>query len=63
MLGSGVPVDFVIAHMWLNLAGAQGDADAVKLRSALTRSMTLDQVSEAQRLARDWHNAQREAAR
>lgn len=63
MLGTGVPEDFVIAHKWLNLAGAQGDTDAVKLRMALTVRMTPDQISEAQRLARDWYDARREAAR
>jgi TPR repeat protein len=63
MLGAGVPEDFVIAHKWLNLAGAQGDVEAGQLRMALTARMTPEQISEAQRLARDWYDAHREAAR
>jgi TPR repeat protein len=52
--GLGVPPDNVLAHMWLNLAATQGDGDAAKLRDALARFMTPDQIAEAQRLTREW---------
>jgi hypothetical protein len=40
--------------MWLSLAAAQRNGDAAKLRDSLARSMTPDQIAEAQRMARDW---------
>ena len=52
--GLGVPPDNLLASIWLNLAAAQGDGDAAKLRDSLARFMTPDQIAEAQRMARDW---------
>jgi len=52
--GEGVPRDYVIAHMWANLAAAQGDKKAEKLRKQLAKLMTPAQIAEAQRLAREW---------
>lgn len=40
--------------MWFNLAGAQGDKDAVSNRDYAATLMTPDQIAEAQRLAREW---------
>jgi uncharacterized protein len=54
MDGNGVLQDYVLAHMWLNLAAAQGDKDAAKQRDELAAKMTPDQIAEAQRLARKW---------
>ena len=53
-LGQGVPQDFVQAHMWSNLAAAQIQGDATKLSGILIEIMTLSQIAEAQRLAREW---------
>jgi len=52
--GRGVLQDYVLAHMWTNLAAAQGNEDAIKARSNLDKLMTQDQLAEAQRLAREW---------
>ncbi len=52
--GKGVPQDYVLAHKWINLAAAQGHKAARKLRDGLSRDMTPAQISEAQRLAREW---------
>jgi TPR repeat protein len=52
--GQGVPQDFVIAHQLLNLAAANGAEGAVELRDELAAKMTAAQITEAQRLARDW---------
>jgi TPR repeat protein len=52
--GQGVPQDYVQAHMWVNLAAAQGYEMAVKGREILTKGMTSNQIAEAQRLAREW---------
>jgi TPR repeat protein len=55
--GEGVPKDLVLAYMWENLAAAQGEEEARKLRNALERSMTLEQVGEAQKFSRNWKPA------
>ena len=58
-LGRGVPQDYVQAHVWINLAvsnlppGMNRDR-AVKSRDLLAKSMTPAQISEAQKLAREW---------
>lgn len=54
MDGTGIPQDYVQAHKWLNLSTAQGDKDAGTLRDELAKKMTLDQIAEAQKLAREW---------
>jgi len=50
----GVPQDYVQAHMWYNLASADGGSYASKLRADIARKMTPDQIAEAQALAREW---------
>jgi TPR repeat protein len=49
-----VPQDFALAHMWFNLAAAAGDADAARNRDLVAELMTIDQIAEAQQLAREW---------
>ncbi len=57
--GQGVPQDYVQAHMWNNLAasrffpGERRDR-AVKSRDIVAKRMTPAQISEAQKLAREW---------
>ena len=56
-LGGGyaaVPKDYVQAHMWFNLAGAEGHEDYRKQRDAVAELMTPAQLDDAQRLAREW---------
>ena len=53
-IGQGMPQDPVQAHMWFNLAASQGDEDAVKGRELIAETMTPAQITEAQRLAREW---------
>jgi len=52
--GKGVLKDYVLAHMWMNLAAAKGVKEAVKGRDLLEKNMTPAQLAEAQRLAREW---------
>ena len=63
-LGEGVPQDYVQAHMWLNLAASKlkgEDRDTVlKLRDLAAEKMTWEQLSEAQRLAREWAEKHRQ---
>ena len=56
--GDGVAQDYILAHMWYDLAGAGGDEDAAKLRDSVAELMTPAQVADAQRLAREWVEAQ-----
>ena len=44
--------DSVLAHMWLNIAGANGDEAARERRDNLERDMTRAEVSRAAELAR-----------
>ncbi len=50
--GRGVPKDFVQAYRWYTLAADQGDGLALKFQNLLEKSLTLEQLAEAQRLAR-----------
>lgn len=52
-VGRGVPMDYVRAHIWFNLAAVKGDADAVKGRDFVAGKMTPQQMAEAQKLARE----------
>ena len=52
--GRGVSQDYVCAHMWYNLAAALGHDCARDSCDLLAKCMTLDQVAEAQRMAREW---------
>jgi TPR repeat protein len=49
--GQGVPRDRGQAHMWFNLAAAQGHAHAVTMRQVAATEMDQHQLVEAQRLA------------
>jgi TPR repeat protein len=51
--GQGVPQDYVLAHLWLSLAAANGYPCGDK-RDNLATKMTPDQITEAERLAREW---------
>ena len=52
--GQGVPQDYFQAHMWWNLAAALGLEVGRKDRDLLAEKMTPADISEAQRLAREW---------
>ena len=52
--GLGAPQDYVLAHMWFNLAASRGEMTALKERDALAAKMTPAQRAEAQKRAREW---------
>ncbi len=57
--GQGVPQDYAQAHMWYNLAASNLPPGkvrnkAVKNRDIVAERMTPAQISEAQKLAREW---------
>ena len=52
--GQGVPVDYIAAHKWFNLAAMKGYDAARSWRAQLAAEMSASQIAEAQRLARAW---------
>jgi hypothetical protein len=52
--GNGLPVDLVSAHKWFNLAAMRGNQDAVRLRREIAAEMTTQEITTAQRAAREW---------
>jgi len=52
--GLGVQQDEVRALMWFNIAAAQGQVKAKAARDRITVWMSLEQIAEAQRLAREF---------
>ena len=60
--GVGAPQDYVLAHMWFNLAASLGERRAAGERDALAARMTAAERSEAQKRARAWRAERRGAA-
>lgn len=52
--GRSVPIDYVTAHKWFNLAAMKGNKDAIRLRREIAELMTESEIAAAQRAARDW---------
>ena len=56
--GKGVSKDYILAHMWLNLAASDMTGEyrkkAVETRDTVAIRMTPEQITEALRLAREW---------
>ena len=50
--GKGVPKDLVQAHVWLNIAGANGNQSAKRYLMSVESGMAPDQKAEAMKLAR-----------
>ncbi len=53
-IGRHGDIDMVAAHMWFNLAAAQGNSDAARYRQECAMEMSTSEVAEAQRQAREW---------
>ena len=56
-VGRSVPIDFVTAHKWFNLAAMRGNADAIRLRREIADQMSEAEVAAARRAARAWLKA------
>src|ERR1700691_1503011 len=61
-VGREVPVDFISAHKFFNLAAVKGNAEAIRLRREIANQMSDAEIAAAQRAARDWLQGNREAA-
>jgi len=46
--------DLVAAHKWFNLAAMRGNQDAIRLRREIAAEMTTQEITTAQRAAREW---------
>ena len=53
-IGRSVPIDYVSAHKWFNLAAMRGNKDAIRLRREIAEQMSESEIAIAQRAARDW---------
>jgi uncharacterized protein len=56
-VGRSVPIDFVTAHKWFNLAAMRGNAEAIRLRREIADQMSEVEIAQAQRAARAWLKA------
>ena len=52
--GAGVSKDNVVSYMWASLAATAGYTDAKKILVSLSKQMTPGQITEAQRMSREW---------
>lgn len=52
--GRDVDADRIAAHKWFNLAAARGNREAMVCRQELSSEMSADEISNAQRAAREW---------
>ncbi len=62
-VGRSVPIDYVSAHKWFNLAALRGNQDAIRLRRELAEQMSEAEIAQAQRAARAWLRAGELSAR
>lgn len=53
-VGRSVPIDYITAHKWFNLAAMQGNRDATRLRQEVAEQMSEAEIAAAQRAARSW---------
>jgi TPR repeat protein len=53
-IGRSVPVDYVTAHKWFNLAALRGNQEAIRLRREIADQMSEAEIAAAQRAARAW---------
>ena len=52
--GAQMPVDYVAAHKWFNLAATKGNAEAIRLRREIAEEMSEAEITAALRAARDF---------
>jgi TPR repeat protein len=53
-VGRDVELDLIEAHKWFNIAAMRGNDSAKQYRFEISREMSKNEVSRAQRLAREW---------
>lgn len=53
--GKGIPKDLVKAYAWILLSAAQNYNDAIEFKKVLEKSLTPQQMTQAQSLAKQWY--------
>jgi hypothetical protein len=53
-VGRDVEIDLIEAHKWFNLAALRGNEEAKRHRLEISKEMSRDDISRAQKLAREW---------
>ena len=53
-IGQGTPQNYIKSYKWLILAAAQGDKKYIKELETLSKSLTRQQIADAQKLAADF---------
>ena len=53
-VGRDGDINLVEAHKWFNLAALRGNEEAKRHRLEISKEMSRDDVSRAQKLAREW---------
>jgi TPR repeat protein len=56
-VGRSVPIDYVTAHKWFNLAAMRGNREAARRRQEIAEQMSAAEIAAAQRAARAWLKA------
>ena len=51
--GEGVPRSLMTAYAWVNIAAANGDANAKKYKTLTAKKMTPDQIAKAEELVKE----------
>lgn len=52
--GKGVAQNYIEAHKWFNISGANGSMEGLSNRDLIEKRMTPSEITEAQRLAKEW---------
>jgi TPR repeat protein len=52
--GQGVRQDFVVAHMWFDIAAANGERAAIENRAIIAERMSPSEIEKAGKLADEW---------
>jgi len=52
--GEGFPKDYIEAHKWYSFSEENGSKSGRKFRKIIEKLMTPKQITEAQKLAREW---------
>ena len=51
--GWGISTDFILAHVWGNLANLNGNSNGAEIRDSVAIVMTTNQIQRAQNLAQE----------
>lgn len=59
-VGRGVPQNYLMTHMWSNLAAANGEKQGEELRNMVSGYLSPAQIAQAQQMAQNWKPTEEE---